>query len=151
MSVIGTVLRIVMERSSRKLTYESAVVQLQKGQESVLARMSGAADTPENRKQARHIIGIERWGQHRLGVLNGEALTVDEYDSYQPQDSLSMAQLSEAFKVARAGTIDLVKQFQSKGLSLERKVFHNDIKDFTLRGWIAYLSGHASIEAKRLK
>ncbi|MCB0116483.1 MAG: hypothetical protein KDD84_20435, partial [Caldilineaceae bacterium] len=65
MSVVGTILRVVLERSSRNMTYDSAIAQLQKGQATVLARMDGAADTAENRKLARHIIGIERWGQHR--------------------------------------------------------------------------------------
>ncbi|MBI1295493.1 hypothetical protein GC175_11115 [bacterium] len=151
MSVIGTILRIVMERSSRKLTYETAVAQLEKGRESVLALMDSAADTPENRKTVRHVIGIERWGQHRLGVLKGEPLTVDEYDSYQPQDGLDMAQLRNAFNVVRGQTIELIKELETDGVPLERKVFHNDIKEFTLRGWIGYLSGHANIEMKRLK
>lgn len=151
MSVIGTILRIVMERSSRKLTYETAIAQLEKGREGVLALMDSAADTPENRKTARHVIGIERWGQHRLGVLKGQPLTVDEYDSYQPQDGLDMAQLRNAFNVVRGQTIDLIKEFKAAGVPLDRKVFHNDIKEFTLRGWIGYFSGHANIEMKRLK
>ncbi|MEZ4637629.1 MAG: hypothetical protein R2873_23925 [Caldilineaceae bacterium] len=151
MSVVGTILRVVLERSSRNMTYDSAIAQLQKGQATVLARMDGAADTAENRKLARHIIGIERWGQHRLGVLKGEPLTTDEYDSYQPQEALDIDRLREAFSIVRGQTLDLVKQFQADGVTLDSKVFHNDIKEFSLRGWIGYFDGHASREAMRFK
>ena len=124
MSVVGTILRVVLERSSRNMTYDSAIAQLQKGQATVLARMDGAADTAENRKLARHIIGIERWGQHRLGVPKGEPLTTDEYDSYQPQEALDIDRLREAFSIVRGQTLDLVKQFQADGV----------ITDWVVRG-----------------
>jgi hypothetical protein len=151
MSVIGTLLRVILERSSRTLTYEQALEKLHHSGESTANRIRSGADTPRNRKQAAHIIGIERWGQHRLKVAQGEALVIDEYDNYRPAETLPMAEMGQAFHSARQGTIALVGELQREGIPLGKKVFHNQAQDLTLRSWLNYLNGHASRESTRIR
>lgn len=151
MSVVGTVLRIILERSSRNLTYEQAIDNLQTSGSSTASRMASSPDTPKNRKQAAHIIGIEHWGQRRLRVALGQPLVVDEYDSYRPSEDLSMAELRQIFESARAETLALVRELQQNGVALDRKVFHNDAKDLTVRSWFSYLGAHASRESLRIR
>jgi hypothetical protein len=151
MSLIGTILRMILERSSRNLTYEKAIDKLRHSGESIANRFGNAPDTPANRKQARHIIGIERWSQHRLGVAQGEALVVDEYDSYCPDEGLSMAELRAAFDSTRQETLALVQQLQNNHVPLDKKIFHNDAQDLSLRSWFGYLNGHASRESLRVR
>lgn len=151
MSMIGTLLRVILERSSRNLTYEQALENLRTSGESTARRIGSGADTPKNRQQAAHIIGIERWGEHRLRVAQGETLVVDEYDGYRPAESLSMVELRQAFESARQETITLVSDLQRNRVPLDRKIFHNDAKDLSLRSWFAYLGSHASRESMRIR
>jgi hypothetical protein len=151
MSVIGTILRVILERSNRNLTYEKAIDNLRKSGESTANRIGNSPDTPKNRKQVAHIIGIERWGQQRLRVAQGEPLVIDECDGYEPAETLSMAELRQAFESARKETIALIEEMQRNTIPLDRKVFHNDAKEMTLRSWFGYLGVHADRESMRIR
>ncbi|MBX3001477.1 MAG: DinB family protein [Caldilineaceae bacterium] len=151
MSVIGTLLRVILERSSRTLTYGQALEKLHNSGESTANRIGKGADTPKNRKQAAHIIGIERWGQRRLKVVQGEPLVIDEYDSYRPTEELSMAEMGNAFHSARQTTLALVSEMQRDGVPLTKEIFHNQAQDLTLRAWLNYLNSHASRESMRIR
>ena len=150
MSLIGSVLRFLTERGARGLTYESATQKLESTGEEIAARMARAAETPKNRDQANHIIGIERWGQRRLRIALGEPPLRDEYDGYRVPGE-TMAALREAFRSTRAETVALVRELQAAGIAPETTVPHNDMGDTTLLGWLFYLNGHASRESSRLR
>ena len=62
----------VLEGPTRRRSYAELGRQLDKAGTRLDARLARAADTESNREWARHIIGIERWGQSRLKALNLE-------------------------------------------------------------------------------
>ena len=90
----------------------------------------------------RHIIGIERWGQRRLKTLLGEPPLTDEYDSYQPAESLEFSALKAEFKSTRAETVKLLKTLQKKGLAKTGTAHHNGMGDVPITIW-ARLFDHA--------
>ena len=119
--------------------------------ERVARQLAAAANTPTNREQAVHLIGIERWGQRRLRVLLGEPLVLDEYDGYRPANSKGLPALASAFRTARADTVALVGRLQSAGVAPTATVPHNGMGDLTVRGWLSYLEAHAARESSRVK
>jgi hypothetical protein len=151
MGLIGKLLRFFSEWSGRNLTWEAIGQKLEQSGKKVARRMQAADDTPGNREVAAHVIGIERWGQRRLQVTLGEPLILDEYDGYRPDTGESMAALSDRFQVARSGTIALAARLQQDDVPTTRTVPHNDMGEVTLRGWFAYLDGHAARESLRIR
>jgi len=150
MGLIGSLLRFITERGARGHSYQSLGQRLATSGEEVADRTERMADTPKNRAQANHIIGIERWGQRRLRVALGEPLLHDEYDGYRVQGD-TVAALREAFRSTRAETLALVQQLEAAGLPPATTVPHNDMGETTLRGWLYYLTVHASRESRRLR
>ncbi len=151
MSFIGTALRMYVERSAKGKNYDDLIGALQKDAAASLPRFQQAADTPVNRKQAGHVIGIEKWCQRRVRVALGEPFVQDEYDGYVPSPELSMAHHADIYRKTRDETIALVRQLQAQGIPLDQKVKHNDMGEVSLGGWFAYITGHGGMEAKRLK
>jgi hypothetical protein len=151
MSFIGNILRFFMERGAKGKNYADLIQNLESSAAATEARFRQAADTPANRGQAAHVIGIEKWGQHRLRVALGEPFVPDEYDGYAPSTSLSMAELGQLFAETRTETLDLARRLQSQGVQLDHKVKHNDMGEITLGAWFGYIAGHGGMEAKRLK
>ena len=151
MSIIGAILRPIVERSAKGQTYTQLAQKLTTSGDEVAQRFARAADTPKNRQTMNHIIGIERWGQRRLRSALGEPTVSDEYDGYRlPADS-SKAQLVEAFTMTRRETLALARQLEQAGAPLSRTVPHNSVGDLSIGGWLAYLAGHAGREAGRMK
>src|SRR5688500_2999838 len=107
MSLFGTLSRWFYELAVRGKSYDDLVQKLQKTEATVYSRLENASDSSINRARAVHVIGIERWSAHRLRVLLGEPLILDEYDGYAPSDHFSMEELASAFKQTRAATIAL--------------------------------------------
>ena len=151
MSLIGTILRMIVENSASKTSLDALCRQLEETTDEISGRMTRAADTPANRAQAGHIIGMERWGSHRLRAAlenPNAALVRDEYDTYRPPEDLPISGLVQEFLQARAETIELVDAARDQQ---DLRVLHNDLGKLSVRGWLSYLNSHAVMEAKRLK
>jgi hypothetical protein len=140
-----------IERPANKRTVAELISRLERSSGPIIERATTVTDTPANRKQLRHIIGIERWGQRRLRAFLGEPPPHDEYDGYQPADSLTLAELTSAFQQTRQETLALARQAEAAGVPPTAKVAHNAAGDFSLRAWLGYLNSHAEMESKRLK
>lgn len=150
MSIIGTLFRKFTERSGQKLTLAEWQTELVKSGEVINGRFQSSTDTDKHHNIGRHIIGIERWGQSRLRVFIGEKLVMEEYDGYQPAAELDMSNLSTLFAETRQETVALLTTLREANISETETVPHNDMGDLTVRGWVAYLNGHASRESGRL-
>lgn len=151
MSMLGKLVHWFTERGARHMSYDDLAQRLRTSGERVSARFGAAADTSANRLAANHIIGIERWGQHRLRTLLGEPLVMDEYDGYRPGEEMTMAALSEAFESTRAGTLQLIDALQQAGVPVTQTAPHNDLGDFSVGGWLYYLDSHATRESIRVR
>ena len=148
-AVMGMAAQFMMERPGKSKSYAQWADELERTGSAVEARVAAAKD-PAAASKLRHITGIERWGQSRLRVLLGEPLTRDEYDGYQPTADLPLAEQITAFHAARQETIALARTLEQRNIPDSAKVEHNDFGPMTARGWLSYLSTHASIESKRI-
>ncbi len=150
MSFIGRILHFFFERSARGATYTELTQRLTDSQSDLATRLRQAGDTPRNRKQACHLIGIERWGQRRLRVALGEPFVRDEYDAYCPDSNLGMTALTQAFIETRAETVTLASALEQKQIPLTKQVVHNDAGELSVGAWLGYLNSHAVREGKQL-
>ena len=151
MSLISTILHFVISRSAAKFSLDELQTRLKLSSESVAGRIEQASDTPANRGQACHLIGIERWGQRRLRSALGEPLVMDEYDPDRPGDDQPLQALSSLFVETRQQTLALIDELK-KVPGIENKLIpHNEIGDLTVRGWLFYLDSHANRESQNIK
>ena len=150
MNFIGKLLRGVIERGAKNLTLDDLHTNLETSGKKIAERFSVAADTPKNRSQANHVIGIERWGTRRLCVLLGEPYVRDEYDGYRPGEDKSMKELSGIFQQVRAETIQTFARIRAGQLE-GQTVEHNDFGPLDVRTWVYYLDSHAERESGRVK
>jgi hypothetical protein len=123
---------------------------LEKSGQKLGDRLAQAGDNALSRRQIRHIIGIERWGQRRLRTFLGESAVQDEYDGYRPAETLSWEQYRDAFHQTRAETVSLARQLQTANLT-QTKVAHNTFGDLTPPAWLEYLASHATREAQLIR
>ncbi len=151
MSLFGLVLHWAAEWPARRLSYTQLDERLQKTGRYVEQKMANAPDLPRNVEAAKHIVGIERWGQRRLRTTLGEALVMDEYDSYRPEALNSLPALTEQFRETRNDTRQLLKQLQDAGVALDDTIPHNELGPTTVRGWIIYLAQHASRDSMGIR
>jgi hypothetical protein len=149
--LIGKILKPIVERQGRGHSLEAWAAVLETTGREVSARLEGAPDTPTNREVANHIVGIERWGQRRLRVALGEAPVLDSYRGYRLPEGTAMAELAQAFVDTRRQTVELANALSAATLSPQTKIEHNDFGALSVRGWLAYLSGHAKRETVRLR
>jgi hypothetical protein len=148
MSFIGAILRPLVQRAARRLTLEELRTNFETSATTISAAMAKAADTPRNRAQANHVIGIERWGQRRLRTLFGQPLVIDEYDGYRPGENQTISSLRDSFLQTREETLKLVDEIGAANFE-EKTVPHNDLGDISAKGWLYYLESHASREGSR--
>jgi hypothetical protein len=138
--------QLFFERPAWRRGYAQMIARLEESGQKLSARAARASDSQLSRRQIRHIIGIERWGQRRLGTFLGEPPTLDEYDDYRPPAEQSWAEYQEALRQTRAETVALARQLQAAQVD-DLKVAHNDFGDLSALGWLQYLLGHADREA----
>lgn len=151
MGILGALFRTLMiDRPARQIDLTAYPARLEKAGEILEERIAGAGDTPENRAQLRHIIGIERWGQSRLRGFLGDPVEMDEYDSYQPEAGGDFAALRAEFTGTREETVELARRMAETAVSRE-SVPHNDFGDMSAKSWLYYLQSHAALESKRIK
>ena len=141
----------VLETPSRRRSYAELRRDLDRAGVRLGGRLARALDTENNREVARHVIGIERWGQSRLRVLSGERAFVDDsYQPYRPADNLSLSELAELFSLTRAQTSELARAFGHMP-PVHDTARHNSIGPISAPAWLRYLTMHAEFESRKLK
>jgi len=148
--VMGSLLRPLLERQARGRSWTDLITSLEEAGAKLETRFEALADTPHNHELAQHIIGIERWGQRRLRVAQGEPFVLDGHGPYRPTAS-TLSELRTAFADTRQKTVELAQELEATGVDPELRVRHNDFGELTLRGWLTYLDKHAQREAGLMK
>jgi hypothetical protein len=149
MSFVGQIIHFFVENRTRRQSYDQVCQGLKSGGEKISALLHTAEDTPANRTQTGHVIGMERWGVQRLScLLNGTTPVMDEYDGYRPSLDLSMPTLAEEFEKARSATLALAVRLEPLA---QQKVPHNSMGNLSVKTWLAYLNIHASTESRAIK
>lgn len=151
MKPIGIILRTVFQLQIINKSLADLLRSAEQSGQTLTAYLAGKPDTPANRNQLRHVIGIERWGQRRLKTILGEPSVHDEYEGYQPAETRDLAALRDDFSATRAETLAIVNAIQQKGVAETAKADHNDMGEVSLRLWLRYLTMHANFEGKRVK
>lgn len=149
-NMVGSVIRWVTERGASNLTYEELRHRLEESGRVVAERIAAGDDTARNLAQARHIIGIERWGQQRLRVVLGEPFIEEEYDAHRPETVDAMGALQHCFEEARVETVSLTRELEEHRIDPQMTVPHNALGSLTIRGWLFYLHMHANRESHRI-
>lgn len=142
MSLVGLGFRLFYEWAAKGKNYEHFLQKFAENELAVYERLMNATNNSFNRERAVHVLGIERWGTHRLRVALGEPLVIDEYDGYAPSKLLSVAELARELQLIRAETVAVVSELQSKGVPLSQTVKHNEAGDLSVGGWLFYLENH---------
>lgn len=151
MSLVGTIMRTTFKIQTLNKSLDDLIQSAQAGGQSIASHLQGKPDTDQNRRQMRHVIGIERWGQRRLQTILGKPSVQDEYDNYQPDEQLSLAALRNEFIATRTQTLETVAAIQQKGVADSATANHNDMGDISVKLWVRYLTMHANFESKRVK
>jgi hypothetical protein len=149
-SFVGSLIRMFVERKASKTSLDEIRKGIETSGKDIAARIAGAVDSPANRMQAGHVIGMERWALQRLRSALSPATppVMDEYDGYRPSADLSMDVLAGEFSTARADTLVLLEDLRDLQ---DCHVLHNDLGSLSVRGWLLYLDQHASLESKKIK
>jgi hypothetical protein len=148
--LMGKVLRFVVVRPASKKSIDAIITDLEQNGQALSQKMHAAPDTPKNRNQIAHIVGIERWGLNRMHTVFGEPMGEQEHDPYRPNDGLTTDQMADAFDETRAETLALARKAKEAG-KLEAAAPHNDMGDISLKAWLFYLDSHADREAGRIR
>jgi len=151
MNIGSRILYMSVQFQIRNKSLDQLTARAEESSKTILTRLANKTDTPQNRKKLRHIIGIERWGQSRLKTLLGEPDLQDEYDGYQPAESLDFKALRNAFKQTRTETVNLVRKLQKKGVAATGKARHNGMGDVSVPIWVGYLNQHANFESRLIR
>ncbi|WP_216324626.1 DinB family protein [Deinococcus aestuarii] len=142
----------VFERPAARASYTELGQALERGGTFLAQRAARAADTEANRGALAHIVGIERWGQHRLRVALGQREFVrDEHHAYKPPAEATLGELQNLISQTRAQTVDLARQLHDAPPPEGTTVEHNGLGPLTPKGWLRYLTQHADLESRRLR
>lgn len=140
----------LLERPAARVGVDALVERLE-ASSGPLAAFAEAAEDASSRKQLRHVIAIERWGQNRLRVALGDlSFERDESRGYAPPEDEPVAQLVVRFDAVRAETVALGRRIASEDAGAA-KVEHNSLGPISARAWLRYLQMHADLEMKRAK
>ena len=137
--------QLINELPVQGRSVQDLVGHFQGSKTAILEHAQKVGDSEYNRRVLSHIIGIERWGQSRLRVFLGEPLVLDEYNAYRPAREATWPVLLQGFADTRDETIRLAQQLASDSLAVPT-VLHNQFGPLTAKGWLQYLSAHASRE-----
>jgi hypothetical protein len=151
MSLSGSLIGFVVELQAITTSLKTIEYKLNKSQRVISKRIIAADESHRNHEKSRHIVGIERWGQHRLRCALDEALVMDEVDDYILADSHFGIDIAQDFDVTRQETLALIQGFLAAPGSEKRKVPHNDLGPLSVKGWLVYLNLHAEMESKKLR
>jgi hypothetical protein len=142
MALRETVLKLVaplfIENPAQKQSFAQLTLRLEKSQGEITNRINTVKiqNLEKHRATLRHIIGIERWGTERLKVALGETFKPDGQKEYHPNPNSDFA-----LRVAK-----LVEHQNPSA-----KVEHNGLGPLSVKGWLAYLNIHSSMESQKLR
>ncbi len=151
MNIVSLIFRTVFQIQTINKTFDQLIQDAQRSGQTIDTYLADKVDTPRNREQMRHVIGIERWGQRRLRTVLGEPPTQDEYEDHQPAPTLELAAMRDEFRATRATTIELAQEIQQRGIAETTTANHNAFGDISPKLWLRYLTMHANFESKRVK
>ncbi len=140
----------LIERPAHKRSYAEHRAALQANTATIRQRIEKASDNEQNHRVLTHIIGIERWGQTRLGQFLGRAPGEVEYDNYRPARSIPWEDLPELFQTTRQETLHLLDQLE-QATPTPPTLKHDTFGNLSDRGWLRYLRTHAELESKKLR
>ncbi len=155
MALRETVLKLVaplfIENPAQKQSFAQLTLRLEKSQGEIADRINGvkARNLERHRATMRHIIGIERWGTERLKVALGEAFKPDGQKDYHPDPNTDFAALLEDFNNTRLETLRVAKLVEQQNPNA--KIEHNGLGELSIKGWLAYLNIHSSMESQKLR
>jgi hypothetical protein len=139
-----------LERPAARIGVDGLIERLEAGR-ATLGAVAEAAEDASGRKQLRHVIAIEGWGQNRLRVALGDvAFELDVSRAYAPPEDEPLAQLVERFAAVRAETVALGRRVAAADAGAT-PVEHNSLGPITARAWLRYLQVHGELEMKRAK
>jgi hypothetical protein len=145
------VANLIIERPAKNKTLDQLIAALQQTGAEIEQRAAAAEDAAKAGATLRHITGIERWAQNRLRMFLGAPYQRDEYDGYQPGAGLDRNGQIAAFHETRAETVELARKLEAAHVPPTATVAHNDFGPLTARGWLSYVTSHASRESTRMK
>lgn len=151
--LLSFVKNIFIEGPASKTGFAALIKDLKVNGQTISTRLGGIASNAANRSRLRHIIGIERWGQSRMRTLSGQTLVlvIDEYDGYQPAESLDWNDLREQFASTRIETIATARQLVKAGVNETATANHNSFGPMSLGAWLKYLGDHAARESRLIR
>lgn len=144
--LVGTV---YFNGPARKLTLAQHTDLLRRTGTADSAKLASARGTEYERKQLRHVIGIERWSQRRLKVFLGEPFVLDGHREYKPPADAAWEQMRQDFGRMRAETVALAEQITAR--EPDTRVEHNQFGPLTARGWLRYIEKHSEYELRKFK
>jgi hypothetical protein len=147
--LVGRVIRSHFERQARRAGVAELADRLDANGRSLAQRLAAQADGDGVRETLRHVVGIERWGQRRLRVALGDAPDPGGHRPYRPSDEASLDALRIAFATTRADTVALARTLARAEPDPDLRIAHDDLGELSVGAWLAYLDGHALIEARR--
>lgn len=150
MSILTPAVNLFLERFSRNQSLDQFADSMAASGQKLELIFGAADDSDHNRRLISHVVGIERWGGHRLRSALGEPLVIDEYDSYRPPRCATLPELQADFASTRSDIVALMRQLGAARVDAVR-IPHNQFGDLSVRSWLGYLNLHASQEAKKLK
>lgn len=147
--IVRFFVNVFVERPAARRGSARLAMELEQSAEPLLAKLS-ASITPERAaKQARHILGIERWGEQRLRVALGDrTLELDSHQPYVPDAKLDLSGVIALLRETRTETVKLAQRVAREGKG-RVMVEHNSIGPLSADGWLRYLKVHADLEARR--
>jgi hypothetical protein len=147
--VVRFFVNVFVERPAARRGSARLADELEQSADALLSTLGNSKSPERAAKQARHILGIERWGQQRLRVALGErSYERDSHQPYLPDAALNRDGVVALLREARAETVKLARRLASEGKG-RVAVEHNSIGPLTADGWLRYLKVHADLEAKR--
>lgn len=155
MALRETVLKLVaplfIENPAQKQSFAQLTLRLEKSQGEITNRIRGVQtqNLEKHRATLRHIIGIERWGTARLKVALGDTFKSDGQKDYHPDQNTDFAALLEDFNNTRLETLRIAKLVEQQNPNA--KIEHNGLGELSIKGWLAYLNIHSSMESQKLR
>jgi hypothetical protein len=126
---------------------ETLSTHLEKSGHAVAKRFLEVGESELSKTLLAHIITIESWGISRLQMLLGDKpFVLDSSREYVPPASSTFAELQADFLQTRQALLALVPRLGQTN----NKVQHNAFGDLSGKGWLKYLTTHASRESKKL-
>ena len=141
----------MLERPAHRQGLAQQATKLEAAGRKLERRLQSAKGTEKDKAALRHIIGIERWGTHRLArVAQNVASEADFTDGHTPYKPASddWQTLMTEFHKTRQETLELARGLRDVQTGV--KVPHNSLGPLSVGAWLHYLRLHASLEGRRV-